>query len=246
LRASRRAAVFSPCGFGFLAGQYGFVCDAAPQSAAAEHDGGPAAAHFGDAAADACLGVGVDGGGGFVEQQHVGVDGECSGEVQPLPLPTGHFSAAFAEQFVETGGQCCDDVVGVGGPHGGGRVDPAGPGWFELFAQYAGEPDVLVVCVDEPGAQFGGADLSEWDPVGGDRLAGGGVGESGEPFAEFACFVGDHGQFPCDSGRAGFAVVQFQRAFGQRHGGCGFGQQGAQPQHAAHFPRGNQRGGDGA
>ena len=66
-----------------------------------DDDRGAAGNHAVERGADADLGLGVDGGSGFVEDEDARSMGEGAGEVDELLLAGGEAGAALAQRFVE-------------------------------------------------------------------------------------------------------------------------------------------------
>ena len=143
---------------------------------------------------DGPLGFGVEGGGGFVEDQDGGVPQEGAGDGQSLPLPPGEEGAALGDGGVVALRHGGDEVVGVGGLGGGFDLvaggfghavgDVVGDGVVEEEGVLGDESDALAQAGEGPVAQVLPGDADG---------AGGGVEEARQEV--------DEGGFP----RAGAA-----------------------------------------
>lgn len=156
--------------------------------AVADEDGHFVAGEFGEAFEDFEFGAGVEGGGGFVEDDELGVAHVGAAEGDFLPLAGGEVAAAgeaAAEHLVVLVGERVDDGVGEG--LGGGVVDAVVVCEEIDFAEadvFAGEhieADVVLENDADFAADFGWGVVAEVDAVEED-LAGGGVVEAGEEF----------------------------------------------------------------
>ena len=83
-------------------------------------DGGASAEQAFLGVANEEFGVGFDAGGGFVEDQDFGFVDQGAGEADELFLAGGEVGAAFEDGFLETPGQCFDEVEQVDLSGGGG------------------------------------------------------------------------------------------------------------------------------
>ncbi len=81
--------------------------------AVGDEDGGSSGDHAGEGEADAELGVGVDGAGGFVEDEDARGVCEGAGEADELLLSGGEGSAALADGLVELKREGADEVADV-------------------------------------------------------------------------------------------------------------------------------------
>ena len=86
-----------------------------------DEDDGPALGEIGESLLHDVLALGVEIGGGLVQDEDRGILQERSREGDPLPLPPGELHAALPGQALVAVGHRDDEVVGVGGP--GGALD---------------------------------------------------------------------------------------------------------------------------
>ena len=93
---------------------------------------------------DPGLGLGVQGAGAVVQEQHGRLGHDRAGQGQPLALSAGERIAAFADRRIEAGGQRGDRVGEVGDPEGFPHLVPRSPpgwhraGWCESSPRTAG------------------------------------------------------------------------------------------------------------
>src|SRR5580704_2463714 len=83
------------------------------REAMGDEDGGATGDHAGECEANAELGVGVDRGGGLVEDEDAGIVSEGAGEADELLLAGGEGGAAFADGLGELEGEGADEVAYV-------------------------------------------------------------------------------------------------------------------------------------
>lgn len=109
-----------------------------------------------------CLGVGVHGGGGLDQQQHLRVRQQGTDQPQPLALTAGEVAALGLDHGVQAIGQCLHDVLRRSVPDGLGdeRAGVLGPA-ADHGAQRAGEEVGVVVRHQDPAADLGQGDLGE-------------------------------------------------------------------------------------
>ena len=96
-----------------------------------DDDGGAALHKVAEGVLDGGFGFGVEGGGGFVEDEDGGVFQNGASDGDALTLPTGELDAAFADHGVVAIGKVGDEFIGVG--EACGFVDFFGSGaWFAV------------------------------------------------------------------------------------------------------------------
>ncbi len=103
-----------------------------------DEDRGAPGDHAGEGETDAEFGVGVDGGGGFVEDEDAGVVRECAGKADELFLASRECGAALAYWLGEFEREGADEVADVDfvagslealvGDPGGAEADVVGDG----------------------------------------------------------------------------------------------------------------------
>lgn len=87
------------------------------------------AVESGDGLHHAIFGFGVEGAGGFIEDEQFRFMIECSCQADALALAAGEADAAFTDEGVEARGQfVCDEVEDLGG--GGGALEGGGVDFF--------------------------------------------------------------------------------------------------------------------
>ena len=166
--------------------------------AVGDDEGGAVGDEFFKGVLDEHFGVGVDGGGGFVEHEDAGVGEESAGEADELALAEGHLGAAFADLGVVTVLEAFEDFVaaeflgggddlGLGGG-GGGVADVVQDGAAEevvvlrddahLFVEGFGGDLVEVVAVEEDAAALG--EIEAADEVHDGAFAAAGVTDQGD------------------------------------------------------------------
>ena len=194
-----------------------FVCAAFDDAAVVEDDDEVGAAEGGEAVSndeggaavhgafhgghDFLLGVGVDGGGGVVEDEDGGLEDDGAGESEALALAAGEGGALLADDGFISVREFHDEVVGLGdfsgffelfaGSAGGAEGDVGGDGVGEeegfLEDQADGAAEVVelegagVVAVDEEVAGGGVVKAGDEGEEGG--FAGTGSAEDGDDFA---------------------------------------------------------------
>ncbi len=133
---------------------------------------------------DELFGVGVEGGGGFVEDEDGGFGEEGSGDSEALALAAGEVGAAFGDFGVEGLGefldeiQCAGELGCVGDLRGGG----VGAAVRDVFGDGGGEHEVFLEDEGDVFSQVSEADVAEVDAVQRDGSVGGVVkaGEEGK------------------------------------------------------------------
>jgi len=131
------------------------------------------------------FGLGVEGGGGFVEDEDGGVADEGAGDGDALALSAREAEATFAERGVVTVGEGFDEVVGVGFAGGGDDFIAGGAGFSEgnIFSDGGVEEEDVLADEGEMEAEVGEAEGFDGFTVDFD-LAEGGVIESEEEVDE--------------------------------------------------------------
>jgi hypothetical protein len=101
-----------------------------------DHEHRDLSAEGGDGLHDAVLGLGIEGGGGLVEDEELRLVVEGAGEADALALAAGEADAAFADDcFKATGKTVLDESEDLGG--GGGAFEGGGVDF--LFGQAEGD-----------------------------------------------------------------------------------------------------------
>ena len=133
------------------------------------------------------LGLGIERGGGFVEDEDGGVADEGAGDGDALALAAGEALAAFAEGGVVALREGLDEVVGVGFAGGGDDFLARGADFAEgdVFGDGGVEEEDVLADEGEVGAEVGDAEGFERDAVDFD-LAGGGIVKAEEEVDEGA------------------------------------------------------------
>ena len=155
------------------------VCALHGGEAVGDEDAGAAFDHAFERAADAQLGVGVDAGGGLIEDEDARVVSKGAGEVDELLLAGGERVTALEDGLVELAGQgvneiedidvaCCAAQVGVCD----GVVAEA-----DIFRDGAGEEKRILQNDGEVPAEFGEVVLAQVNAIDED-LSGGDVVEA--------------------------------------------------------------------
>ena len=137
------------------------------REAVGDQDAGPAFDHALQRAADAQFGVGIDAGGGLVEDEDAGVVGQRAGEVDELLLAGGEGVAALADRLVELMGQALDEVEDVDVAGGLAQIG-VGDGLVaeaDVFGDGAGEEEGVLQDDGEVLAEGGQVVLAEVDAV---------------------------------------------------------------------------------
>lgn len=176
----------------------------------------------GEAGGDRRLGVRVEGGGRFHQEEHVGLREEGAGQPQPLALAAGDVACLVVEVAVEPVRQGVGDVGGgrrVEGPPDGvvGVVGAAGEGGAQVAREevgvVVGEEEVAPQGVPVPGGEGGAAPGDPGSAVPGEAFGDGagllraGAGQGGHPAR------GD--------GEAGVGVVQLGGVLRRVEAGAG-------------------------
>ena len=146
-----------------------------------DDDGGAVVHELLGGVLDELFGLGIEGGGGLVEDEDAGILEEDAGDGDALALAAGKGDAALADVGFVAVAEPGDEVVGIGGPGGGDDfiLGGAGPAVADVLGDGAGEEDV--VLHDDSDLAADGLDV-----VGGDGFvvdedfAGGGIVEAGE------------------------------------------------------------------
>lgn len=122
-------------------------------------DEGGAAAHEGvEGVLDEAFAFGIEGAGGFVEDEDGGIAKDGAGDGDALTLATGEFDAAFTDDGFVAVGEGGDEIMGIGLARGGfdlvlGGV-PAGAGVGDVFPDAAAEKDDILRDEGHTGAKL--------------------------------------------------------------------------------------------
>ena len=136
---------------------------------------------LGQGMADARLGGSIHGAGGVIENQHLGVLEQGTGDAEALLLAARHVDAPLAQIGVQAVGHPVQELVGVGSPAGLPQLFIGGIGIapFQIVPDGAGEEQVLLEH-DAHGVPQGGQVVIPHIPAAHLHGAGGGVIEAGD------------------------------------------------------------------
>ena len=104
---------------------------------------------------DEAFRLGIDAGGGFIEDEDGGIFEESAGDGDALFFADAEFDAAFTDDRAEAFGEAIDEFAGIGGGEGGEELVVGGEGFTEeeIFADGAIEEEAFLGDHPDGGAE---------------------------------------------------------------------------------------------